>query len=68
MFQLLFAARRVTEAAAPPSAARRFAIAAPMPREAPVMSATLPASGASSLAWSDLIEPPYLRYVYYSVQ
>src|SRR5712691_9949143 len=32
-----------------PSAARRFAIAAPMPREAPVTSATLPASSLSFL-------------------
>jgi hypothetical protein len=33
--------------AKPPSAARRLAIAAPMPREPPVTSATLPASGLS---------------------
>jgi hypothetical protein len=51
-----------------PSAARRLAIAAPMPREPPVTSATLPASGASSLAWSDMIGPPRLSFVYRTVQ
>src|SRR5580693_4787274 len=34
-----------------PSAARRLAIAAPMPREPPVTSATLPASGLSCVAF-----------------
>src|ERR1700685_4256744 len=34
-----------------PSAARRLAIAAPMPREPPVMSATLPASGLSRVVF-----------------
>jgi hypothetical protein len=39
-----------------------------MPREPPVTSATLPASGASSLAWSDMIGPPRLSFVYRTVQ
>src|ERR1700730_11376313 len=35
-----------------PSAARRLAIAAPMPREPPVTSATLPASGLSRVVFT----------------
>src|SRR5216684_6088897 len=42
-----------------PSAARRLAIAAPMPREPPVTSATLP---ASSLSWLLLMFCPFLVY------
>jgi hypothetical protein len=39
-----------------------------MPREPPVTSTTLPASGASNLAWTDMIEPPRLTFVYRVVQ
>src|SRR5207237_8944416 len=39
-----------------PSAARRLAIAAPMPREPPVTSATLPASGLSCVV-RDMVIP-----------
>jgi hypothetical protein len=39
-----------------------------MPREPPVTSATLPARGASNVAWSDMIGPPRLTFVYRVVQ